>query len=254
MNLVKKGEEFSKLRGVVSVSVVTGRFDLILIVLLKEGFGLLEFYTEEVAQLERQLNPEGHPSFSGCALTGEGVYETLHQISRMIYRRLTAEEGASPAPSADAIDENSLFGEDIAERLMDIDEVDPTWEESIRVDPLAAVPSSTPKDGALLNTILGSLGGASEATVEDAPAELRIGIVQQLEPLVLEALDVRQRNLVQVAPDRGPDTFGGRKFISWNRILTVREGAPEEFQIGGRLGHGVTPLERRQRRRSSIPR
>ncbi|MBC2744880.1 MAG: Lrp/AsnC family transcriptional regulator, partial [Desulfosarcina sp.] len=52
MNLVKKGEEFSRLRGVVSVSVVTGRFDLILVVLLKEGFGLLEFYTEEVSRLE----------------------------------------------------------------------------------------------------------------------------------------------------------------------------------------------------------
>jgi Lrp/AsnC family transcriptional regulator for asnA, asnC and gidA len=52
MNLVKKGAEFSKLRGVVSVSVVTGRFDLILVVLLKEGFGLLEFYTEEVSRLE----------------------------------------------------------------------------------------------------------------------------------------------------------------------------------------------------------
>ncbi len=51
MDLVIKGEEFSKLRGVVSVSVVTGRFDLILIVLLKRGFGLLEFYTEEVSQI-----------------------------------------------------------------------------------------------------------------------------------------------------------------------------------------------------------
>jgi Lrp/AsnC family transcriptional regulator for asnA, asnC and gidA len=52
MDLIKKGEEFSKLRGVVSVSVVTGRFDLILLVLLKEGFGLLEFYTEEVAKIK----------------------------------------------------------------------------------------------------------------------------------------------------------------------------------------------------------
>jgi Lrp/AsnC family transcriptional regulator for asnA, asnC and gidA len=52
MELIKKGEEFSKLRGVVSVSVVTGRFDLILMVLLKEGFGLLEFYTEEVAKVK----------------------------------------------------------------------------------------------------------------------------------------------------------------------------------------------------------
>ena len=51
MDLVNKGEEFSKLKGVVSVSVVTGRFDLILIVLLKRGFGLLEFYTEEVSRI-----------------------------------------------------------------------------------------------------------------------------------------------------------------------------------------------------------
>ena len=52
MNLVKKGLEFSKLKGVVSVSVVTGRFDLMLVVLLKPGFGLLEFYTQEVSELE----------------------------------------------------------------------------------------------------------------------------------------------------------------------------------------------------------
>jgi Lrp/AsnC family transcriptional regulator for asnA, asnC and gidA len=52
MDLIKKGKEFSKLRGVVSVSVVTGRYDLILVVFLKEGFGLLEFYTDEVAQLD----------------------------------------------------------------------------------------------------------------------------------------------------------------------------------------------------------
>ena len=52
MNLVKKGKEFSKLKGVVSVSVVTGRFDLILIVLINEGFGLLEFYTEEVSRIK----------------------------------------------------------------------------------------------------------------------------------------------------------------------------------------------------------
>ena len=52
MDLVKKGEEFSKLKGVISVSVVTGRFDLILMVLLKTGFGLLEFYTQEVSKLK----------------------------------------------------------------------------------------------------------------------------------------------------------------------------------------------------------
>ena len=51
MDLVKKGEAFSNLKGVLAVSVVTGRFDLILIVLLKPGFGLLEFYTEEVSKI-----------------------------------------------------------------------------------------------------------------------------------------------------------------------------------------------------------
>jgi len=58
MNLIKKGEEFSKLKGVVSVSVVTGRFDLMLIVLLKEGYGLLEFYTEQVAQIKNVQSVE----------------------------------------------------------------------------------------------------------------------------------------------------------------------------------------------------
>jgi Lrp/AsnC family transcriptional regulator for asnA, asnC and gidA len=50
LNLVEKAGEFSQLRGVVSVSVVTGRYDLILVVLLKEGFELLQFYTEEVVE------------------------------------------------------------------------------------------------------------------------------------------------------------------------------------------------------------
>lgn len=52
MDLIRKGEEFSRIRGVVSVSVVTGRFDLILVVLLNEEFGLLEFYTDQVSQID----------------------------------------------------------------------------------------------------------------------------------------------------------------------------------------------------------
>ncbi|MCP3944392.1 MAG: Lrp/AsnC family transcriptional regulator [Desulfobacteraceae bacterium] len=52
MNLVEKGEEISKLRGVISTSVVTGRYDLIIMVLFKKGFGLLEFYTEEISKID----------------------------------------------------------------------------------------------------------------------------------------------------------------------------------------------------------
>ena len=58
MDLVNKGKEFSNLKGVVSVSVVTGRFDLIIVVLLKSGFGLLEFYTEEVSRLQEVQSVE----------------------------------------------------------------------------------------------------------------------------------------------------------------------------------------------------
>jgi len=68
MDLVKKGEEFSKLKGVVSVSVVTGRFDLILMVLLREGFGLLEFYTDEVARLKEVQSVETFVVYKGYNL------------------------------------------------------------------------------------------------------------------------------------------------------------------------------------------
>jgi Lrp/AsnC family transcriptional regulator, regulator for asnA, asnC and gidA len=58
MNLVKKGEEFRKLKGVVSVGVVTGQFDLVLVVLLNDDFGLLEFMTKEVSKVSEVLSTE----------------------------------------------------------------------------------------------------------------------------------------------------------------------------------------------------
>ena len=58
MDLIKKGEEFSKLRGVVSASVVTGQYDLILLVLLNEEFGLLEFYSQEVSRIREVQSVE----------------------------------------------------------------------------------------------------------------------------------------------------------------------------------------------------
>ena len=58
MDLVKKAEEFSKLRGVISVCVVTGRFDLIITVMLQKDFGILEFYTEEAAKVKNVQSVE----------------------------------------------------------------------------------------------------------------------------------------------------------------------------------------------------
>jgi Lrp/AsnC family transcriptional regulator for asnA, asnC and gidA len=68
MNLVKKGEEFIKLKGVVSVSVVTGRYDLLMVVLLNSSFGLLEFYTEEVAKIQDVQSVETFVVYKGYNL------------------------------------------------------------------------------------------------------------------------------------------------------------------------------------------
>ncbi len=65
MHLVTKGEEFSRLKGVVEVNVVTGRYDLILTVLLNEEFGLLEFYTQEVSRVSEVSSAETFVVYKG---------------------------------------------------------------------------------------------------------------------------------------------------------------------------------------------
>ena len=51
MDFMGKAREFSRLRGVISAGVVTGRFHLMLIVLLSTEFVLLEFYRDEVSTI-----------------------------------------------------------------------------------------------------------------------------------------------------------------------------------------------------------
>ncbi len=52
LKLVQTAESISKLKGVISSSVVTGRYDLIAIVHLFPDFGLLEFLSEELSKIE----------------------------------------------------------------------------------------------------------------------------------------------------------------------------------------------------------
>ena len=52
MNIVDTGERISRLRGVVSVSVVTGRYDIVVLALFTKRFGLLEFCTEEIPRVQ----------------------------------------------------------------------------------------------------------------------------------------------------------------------------------------------------------
>ena len=65
MDLIKKGKEFSKLKGVVSVNVVTGQFDLILVALLNQEFKLLEFYAQQVSKIEDVQSVETFVSYKG---------------------------------------------------------------------------------------------------------------------------------------------------------------------------------------------
>lgn len=58
MNLIKKGNQFGKLKGVISVGIVTGQFDLIITVLLNHEFSLLDFLTNEVSKVSDVLSTE----------------------------------------------------------------------------------------------------------------------------------------------------------------------------------------------------
>lgn len=52
MDLVGKGEEVSKLPSVLNVQVVTGRYDLMATVLLKNGLTISDFYLNEMKQID----------------------------------------------------------------------------------------------------------------------------------------------------------------------------------------------------------
>lgn len=68
MELQNKAEEFSRLRGVVSAGIVTGRYDIILQVLLGQDYSLLEFITEQVARVEDVQTVESFIVYKGYNL------------------------------------------------------------------------------------------------------------------------------------------------------------------------------------------
>ncbi len=58
MKGAKKAEEMSKLRGVVFVCAVTGRYDLIIVVMLNKDFGLVDFISGELDNIDDVLSAE----------------------------------------------------------------------------------------------------------------------------------------------------------------------------------------------------
>lgn len=68
MDGVGKCEEISRLKGVVSASVVTGRYDLILVVSLNEKFGLTEFFKDQLDLIEDILSAETFVAYKSSNL------------------------------------------------------------------------------------------------------------------------------------------------------------------------------------------
>lgn len=68
MELQKKAQEFSQLKGVVSAGIVTGRYDIILQVLLNEEYNLLEFVTSQVTKIDDVQTVESFVVYEGYNL------------------------------------------------------------------------------------------------------------------------------------------------------------------------------------------
>lgn len=68
MDLKSKASQFSQLKGVVSAGIVTGRYDIILQVLLGSEYSLLEFITEQVATIEDVQTVESFIVYKGYNL------------------------------------------------------------------------------------------------------------------------------------------------------------------------------------------
>ncbi len=125
------------------------------------------------AELEAQINQFASPAFDASALTGEGVYETLHRACRMIYTKLTLGDHASAAEMGnDAA--SSLFGDAIAKRLQEVDIPVPTPERVAVASPVAPDPESDV--GPVLDHILGNPAAA-------APAQPTGGVPPVAEPI-----------------------------------------------------------------------
>lgn len=63
-DLVGSAEEFSRLKGVISVSIVTGRYDLLVVALLSKDGGLEKFVTEEIVKVSDVISTEAFVAYN----------------------------------------------------------------------------------------------------------------------------------------------------------------------------------------------
>jgi signal recognition particle receptor subunit beta len=123
---------------------------------------------EEVSRLEQEINEYAAPSFEASAPTGQGVYETLHRISQVVYQKLTlGDQAAGQDAAVSDAPEDSLFGAAIAAKLQEIDH--PIHHERLAIDD---VDSEEPADETpILDSILGGGGTPAAAPQTNQAAE-----------------------------------------------------------------------------------
>ena len=197
-----------------------------------------------VADLETRLNPRGLPSFEACALTGEGVYETLHKGSRLIYTKLTGSQVGSGE------DENvSLFGDSIALCLQDVDKPQPEPETVAIGADTGSVRNSAPSDplGAILGRDPGHTAPSQPTPKTDQPS---LGDGDEGDPAP---------SFRDMAPDPAPETAPAVEPGSASTADSTLEGsgadapspdsAPSESldpdQLGGLVDQVLSSLDER---------
>jgi mutual gliding-motility protein MglA len=167
----------------------------------------------DATELEQQMNPEKLASFEACALTGEGVYETLHALCQLIYRKLSG--GAEVSGSSN--DGVSLFGETIAQCLQEIDER-PSTPVPLALDTQAPAAQKTEVDEA--SVLAAILGGREE---NQAAAAVATAELTATDTAVLE--EGETGTSFEFDPPDGPSA-------------TVDQGAPAP-DITASLGHAL---------------
>jgi hypothetical protein len=197
-----------------------------------------------VADLETRLNPRGLPSFEACALTGEGVYETLHKGSRLIYTKLTG------AQMGNGEDENvSLFGDSIALCLQDVDKPQPEPEAVAIGADTNTVRASAPSDplGAILGRDPGSASPSAPIPTPAEPSEREGSVDDPSQPF----RDVIADPVPDPEPDAhaGPDPVADPSFESPGpddpAAPSARAEPLDDDQLGGLVDQVLSSLDER---------
>src|SRR5262245_40812337 len=150
--------------------------------------------TAPIDELERQLNPEGAPSFGTVAMTGEGIFESLEAVTRAVLedfeRRIPESRGISPADLT--MPEGGL-----AEALRGVERREPEASADLR---LSQIPETDPGEAAARAAIAESV---PRALIETPPPVAPVERARSATPME------RARSAMPVTDEHTSPGLGG---------------------------------------------